>query len=1157
MLTGRPVGEQDFPNELLQQHDPIGRLLPSMLLAEPVHFPQHTMVNRSSIFWFAVGYLLLIVYGSLLPFHLTDLSFSAALANLRYIPLLELGVESRADLVANLLLYIPFGLLLCGSIAGANPGPALLATGALMSLLIAATVAVGVEFTQQFFAPRTVSLNDLFAELAGSIIGIVLWPVAGIRLVHLIQSIFRGGANARNAALIAYALGFAVLSLFPYDFLLSYDEWRAKLSSENVGWLFVPHCGGRCLLRLIPEALLVAPLAMLFFRSARRSHLLLLAAVTGAALGMLIEGLQLTIASGTSQGASIASRALGMMLGVTLMRLSPDMDWRGVRYYARPMLVMGVVPYLIALAWANGWFSGPWSSFSDARLELKDTRFLPFYYHYFTTETKALTSLLFQIALYLPVGAGIWLWRWAAPGGPGGSGETSEAHYGWAAFAAGMLASIIEAGKLFIAAQHPDPTNILIAAAAGVLASWLLYLLFDVGQARSETAARSAHAPLRSPDPHISAAPRVTPAQAMPPASPVSPIQPSASVPVSRARYSVFTGITGAAALCLSIAAAFSTPLNASWILPALIVYCGLLWWQPGLWLICVLALLPLLDLTPWSGRLFWTEYDTVLLATLGVVYLRLRSSLPSQRALRRPAWLLLSLFALSAAISLGIGLFPLGPFDDNAFASYISRYNALRVAKGVLFAMALIPLLGLEWTTPARAARRLAMGMTLGLTGTVLYILWERATFPGLLNFESDYRITGPFPGMHVGGAYIEAFLTAALPFVALLAWQQQRLWTTVFAIGLYGLGAYSVMVTFSRGGQAAFALSTFIVLIGFARLSLHERARRFYKAGAVIAVAGMAMMIIWPVFSGKYSQSRWAGAEQDFGARTAHWADALNIVKSNNASLFGLGLGAFPSAYYWNPGAASRTATYGFVIEQGNSVLRLGSGDSLFFEQIVPAAPEQRYILSIDLRASASNAGLAVSLCEKAILYSYTCAAAPLQINAPAGEWRRYEAQMETRGFGPPGSRLERPVKLSLFNTVPGSVVDVDNVILRDMHGNNLVRNSNFSSGMHRWFFSTDSYLPWHVENLYLNVYFEQGWLGLILFLALIGYAITRWLPRAWRQDALSLALLGSLTAFLAVGTLNSWADEPRLSFLFYLLLIAGLAADAPSTPPKSTAA
>jgi O-antigen ligase len=130
---------------------------------------------------------------------------------------------------------------------------------------------------------------------------------------------------------------------------------------------------------------------------------------------------------------------------------------------------------------------------------------------------------------------------------------------------------------------------------------------------------------------------------------------------------------------------------------------------------------------------------------------------------------------------------------------------------------------------------------------------------------------------------------------------------------------------------------------------------------------------------------------------------------------------------------------------------------------------------------------------------------------------------------------------------------VVDVDNVVLRDQAGNNLVRNSEFSSGMHHWFFSVDNYLPWHLENLYLNVFFEQGWFGIICFVALIAYAIACWLPRALRNDALSLVLCASLAAFLAVGMLNSWADEPRLSFLFYLLLMAGLIADARIIPEK----
>jgi VanZ family protein/O-antigen ligase len=1067
------------------------------------HFPDNTSVAR-----LALGYLALIVYGSLLPFHLNELSLATAWINFQHIPLLKLGVENRADLVANLLLYIPFGFLVCGWLVGENRRPSVLVTGMLLSLLFTTVVALAVEFTQQFFAPRTVSLNDLFAEFAGSVLGISLWPVIGKRLMHLTRSIFQGGAQARYALLGAYTLAYAVLSIFPYDFLLSSGEWQAKLASGNVGWLFVPNCGGGCVLRLIPEALLVIPLAMLVFRPTPHHQPFLGALIAGAMLGILIEGLQLTIASGISQGASVVSKAAGMILGVGLMRLSPWADWRQIREYARPALTLGLIPYFGALAWLNGWLSGSWLGISEGRVRLVDVHFLPFYYHYFTTETVALTSLLLQAALYLPIGAGLWIWQW------GRYPRELRHNYLAVAVTASLVASAIEAAKLFIVDKHPDPTNILIAAVAAMGAYWLLNSL-----------------------------------GATEPTNP-APAEPSAQSEPVRNRsgsHSFWTLAISIPSLFVALVAVLTAPLGASWILPALAAYAALLWWRPGLWLVCVPALLPLLDLTQWSGRLFWTEFDTVLLTTIGVTYLRLGSVLSAQSALRGPGRLLFSLFILSAAASLVIGLFPLGPFDHNAFSSYTSSYNSLRGSKGLLFILAFIPLLAFEWQAPERATYRLAAGMTLGLAGTAVYVLWERVTFPGLFNFENDYRITGPFPGMHVGGAYIEAFLTAALPFVVLFAWQQRRIWATVLAVGLYSLGAYSVMVTFSRGGQAAFALATLFVLLGFSRLALSEHARRFSNIAAVMLIAGFAAAITWPVFSGKYSQSRWASAEQDLGARTDHWGDALNIVRTRNATLFGMGLGSFPSAYFWNSSAPSRPATYAFLTENGNSMLRLGSGDPLYFEQVVTVVPEQQYTLTMNLRANVKNATLTATVCEKALIYSYTCTNSPLQIEVPDGHWARYETQIHAKGFGPPGSRFERPVKLSIHNTQPDTVVDVDDIALLDMAGTNLVRNGDFSSGMHYWFFSTDNYLPWHVENLYLNVFFEQGWFGLIFFLALIAYAGARCLARAWRNDALSLVLCASFMAFLVVGILNSWADEPRLSFMFYLLLMAGLIADS----------
>lgn len=1067
---------------------------------------------RFSILVLAIAYTLFVIYGSLVPLNFQHHSWqeaSEAFKNIRY---LNLGIGSRADWVANILLFMPLAFFWNG-VLWHSTSVAWRIVAMLFVLLACTSLSIAIEFTQIFFPPRTVSLNDIFAEIIGIVLGIALWPVIGMRLAHLVREVFQGGTIARYAVLVVYVLVYAALSLLPYDFLLTYEEWQAHLASDKVGWLFVPSCGGGCVWKLIPEILMFAPmgiLGVLAFGKMQRFSLLLATAV-GMLLGVLIEGLQLTIASGISQGASIGSRAVGMMLGVWLAQSASSVDWLRMRQFARGTLVLGMLPYLIMLAKLSKWFSGSWLGMSEGMERLGNTHFLPFYYHYYTSEAVALVSLLFQAGLYLPIGAGMWLWHWADQSG------TPKRSLVWPAITAGMLASVVEGGKLFIASQHPDPTNVLIAAAAALAAYQLLQILLAVMPSQPTALVQTTHKPAHKP----SHKPTIT---------------------VRRPHWPWM--LMGAAALCLATIAALVSPLGTVWVLPIFLAYMALLWWRPDLWLVWILAFLPLLDLTPWSGSLYWTEYDTVLLVTIGVGYLRL--SQRAQTALRKPAKLLLTLFGLSAIISLGIGLWPLGALDYNAFASYTSPYNALRAAKGIFFALAFIPLLVHEWNEPAKAARRLAFGMTLGLAAELLYVLWERATFSGLFNFETDYRITGSFPGMHIGGAYIEAYLVTALPFVALWAWQQRHMGVTALAAGIYGLGAYSVMVTFSRGGQAAFVLATLIILFGFVRLALRDRARSFFGVGAAILISGMVIAVAWPVFSGRYSQSRLATIEQDIVTRTDHWADALHILRVRGDPVFGVGLGTFPAAYFWDSSELSRPSTYAFVTQNENTFLQLGSGETLYFEQPVAIAPEQQYTLSMELRSSASNAQLTVPICEKALLYSFACVWTTLKIKAPSGQWGNYEVPIYAKNFGPPHNLFPRPVKLSIFNGHAGTLVDVDNVALRDSSGNNLVRNGDFSEGMHRWFFSTDSHLPWHVKNLYIHVLFEQGWLGLICFMILIAYAMVRLMLRAWDNEPASLALFTSLTAFLVVGLVDSLIDETRLGFLFYFLLIAGLMAD-----------
>jgi glycopeptide antibiotics resistance protein len=385
--------------------------------------------------------------------------------------MLKLGAGSRADLVANLILYIPVGFLFMGALAGESRMRIVSVLGAALTSLIAIGLAITIEFTQEFFPPRTVSLNDLYSEVAGGLLGILIWMLAGSRLVRLSRKFATGGASARQAILVLYTLTYLFLGLFPYDFLLNTAEWREHLASNKVGWLFADKCGLFCLAKLFPEMLATTPIGLLLGGSRRSSRPSLRSVVTiGLLLGLGIEVLQLTIESGISQGASVFSRAAGVITGAFLPYLFNRWDTRRMRSFIHTGLLLAIVPYAGLLAWANHWFTGSWLTAQEALSRLSEVRFLPFYYHYYTAEAVALVSMVFQLGLYSPLGAGIWLWRQGTRGGSRGS--LAPALLGF------FVACVIETGKLFIPAQHPDPTNVLLAACGAGIAHALLDWLF-------------------------------------------------------------------------------------------------------------------------------------------------------------------------------------------------------------------------------------------------------------------------------------------------------------------------------------------------------------------------------------------------------------------------------------------------------------------------------------------------------------------------------------------------------------------------------------------------------------------------------------------------------------------------------------------------------
>ena len=437
----------------------------------------------------ALLWAIFVAYGSLVPleFRPRDNAWQAFMNT----PWLDLGVGSRADWVANILLYLVLAYFATGAVWASRLGRAarVLLLGLVLTAVLA--MAVGIEYLQLFFPPRTVSRNDLLAEGLGTALGTALWFFAGQRMAGLWQRFVGGGAHSLLAVLALYAIGYLGLSLFPYDFLVSAQELAAKLARPD-SLSFGPglSCGPAftCGVKLLVEAVLMIPLGLLLAlglkaRSpAGRPPRIVTGFMVGALLGLLIEAVQIVLASGTTQGISVLTRALGAAWGVALANTHPlrwlDYSparvlraalWASPFYLALVLALNDLLPLQLQPLWA-------------ALEKLETLRFLPFYYHYYTTETAAVRSLLFVLGSYAPLGLVAAL---AFP----------RLRHGAALFAvlvALVLCFGIEVLKLFTVGKKPDPTNLLIAVASAWLTHWVTTQVLARMQAHAGLTARPA-----------------------------------------------------------------------------------------------------------------------------------------------------------------------------------------------------------------------------------------------------------------------------------------------------------------------------------------------------------------------------------------------------------------------------------------------------------------------------------------------------------------------------------------------------------------------------------------------------------------------------------------------------------------------------------------
>lgn len=449
----------------------------------------------------ALAWMAFVVYGSLVPLDFRPRQDAwASFAAIRY---LELGVGSRADWIANILLYLVLAYLATAAVwrARLRSGLRRAAVGAVVGACLA--LALTIEFAQLFFPPRTVSINDLVAESIGTLIGCAAWFFAGPRLRALWRRFRAGGRHSVSALLVLYTIGYVAFSLFPYDFLISAVELKDKLAQPGAlgfgpgrGCTAALACG----VKLLTESVLVVPLGVLLAltSSADSAQTADRAALRGFAVGvgggLAIEAAQVFLASGSSGAISVLTRGIGATWGVMLARGVPLGRPAIAAATTRRALLVATPFYLALLLALNGVLPPTPLPLWDVAEKLAALRFLPFYYHYYTSETAALHSLLAVAGSYAPIGVATTLVAGA---------RTGRAALATVLIAAG-LSLTVETLRLFDAGNRPDPTNFLIAP----VSAWLFCRL----AARLLAYARD-HANAATPPPP---APRA-PVKSMPP----------------------------------------------------------------------------------------------------------------------------------------------------------------------------------------------------------------------------------------------------------------------------------------------------------------------------------------------------------------------------------------------------------------------------------------------------------------------------------------------------------------------------------------------------------------------------------------------------------------------------------------------------------------
>lgn len=430
------------------------------------------IASARQIFWYlGTIYLVFVIYGSLVPLNFRPMSLADALAAFSNIRYLDLGIKSRADWVANILLFIPLAFFWLGAVWPERRVKQFLSSAVLWIACL--MLSIGIEFTQLFFPPRTVSQNDMLAEGVGAAIGIATWWAAGHQLVKWFEEWKLKSKTSERAEWLVwlYLVLLFGYNLLPLDLTISPVEIYHKLKEGRI--IFIPFAfhsqlNAQVIYELVTDAAIWFPLALLWVLTNKKQAWQAFLWTVIAAI--ILEGLQLFVYTRVTDITDVLTAMIGGGLGAyvgkiissrsragqTLLHSSNRFQW----------LWIGLGGFLIWVLILVGIFWYPFNFLTKPEFIMDRLNMfwrVPFHAYYFGTEYRAITEVLHKILFFAPLGIAVAIAFHRIR-------KQGLVNYSLGLIAVVVCASvalIIELGQVALPAKNPDSTDLVLETLGG------------------------------------------------------------------------------------------------------------------------------------------------------------------------------------------------------------------------------------------------------------------------------------------------------------------------------------------------------------------------------------------------------------------------------------------------------------------------------------------------------------------------------------------------------------------------------------------------------------------------------------------------------------------------------------------------------------------